>query len=106
MHSAMSAQATNDSLKASQSTEHIDKFTPGEPSTRSNEDPHNPINWPEWKKNTIILMVSFHSMVSVFVAAGLIPGFKTFAKMHHIPLEKTSYLVSAQVRFHVDWPIR
>ena len=101
----MSAQATNDDLKVSQSSEHIDRYVPEDPNIRSNEDPHNPINWPEWKKNTIILMVSFHSMVSVFVAAGLIPGFKTFADIYGVPLERASYLVSAQVRFYVDGSI-
>lgn len=99
----MSAQAINDSLKEQQPGEHLDKST-SEPSARSNGDPHNPVNWPEWKKDTVILMVSFHSMVSVFVASGLIPGFKTFAEIYDVSLGKASYLVSAQVCLP-SWPI-
>lgn len=38
-------------------------------------------------------------MWSVFMAAGLIPGFKTFVKLYDITLEQASYLVSAQVRY-------
>ncbi|KAE8313163.1 major facilitator superfamily domain-containing protein [Aspergillus transmontanensis] len=37
------------------------------------EDCDHPRNWPKWKKNAQILMVSFHSMGASFMAAGTIP---------------------------------
>ncbi|KAJ5999591.1 MFS transporter [Penicillium sp. IBT 35674x] len=59
--------------------------------------PRNSCNWPEWKKNTYILVVSFHSMSSTFMAAGIIPAFSTFAETYHVSLTQASYLVSVQI---------
>lgn len=63
-------------------------------------DPKDPQNWPEWKKNAQILMVSFHSLSSTFMAAGIVPASHTFSEEYGISLSKASYLVSAQV-----WPL-
>lgn len=61
------------------------------------DDPKDPRSWPEWKKNVQILMVSFHSFSSTFMAAGIIPAFKTFSEQYDVPLPKASYLTSASV---------
>jgi hypothetical protein len=57
-----------------------------------------PINWPAWKRNAQILMVAFHSMDSVFMAAGIIPGFEGMAEEYKISIPQASYLTSAMVR--------
>jgi hypothetical protein len=53
--------------------------------------------WPEWKKNMMILMVSFHSMSSTFMAAGLVPAAAGFATLYRVSLPDASYLISIQV---------
>jgi hypothetical protein len=55
------------------------------------------VDWPQWKKNATILMVSFHSMISVFMAAGVVPAVSSMAKSYGVPLADASYLVSIQV---------
>ena len=54
-------------------------------------------DWPQWKKNVTILMVSFHSMISVFMAAGIVPAAHSMAKSYGVSLPDASYLVSIQV---------
>lgn len=54
-------------------------------------------NWPQWRKNLMIIMVSFHSMTSVFMAAGIVPATSTMAKSYGVLLADASYLVSVQV---------
>lgn len=61
------------------------------------DDPKDPRNWPEWKQNTQILMVSFHSLCSTFMAAGIVPASHTFSHLYGVSLPQASYLVSAQV---------
>lgn len=61
------------------------------------DDPKDPDNWPVWKKNTQILMVSAHSMVATFMAAGIVPASDTFTEQYGVSAPKASYLVSAQV---------
>lgn len=60
-------------------------------------------NWPQWKKNVVIFMVSFHSMSSTFMAAGMVPAASKFAALYGVSLADASYLVSVQVGhfFHV-----
>src|ERR1035438_2645643 len=41
--------------------------------------PRDPLNWPTWKKDVYVLMVAFHAMLTTFTAAGIIPGFHSFA---------------------------
>ncbi|KAJ5779912.1 hypothetical protein N7457_005072 [Penicillium paradoxum] len=62
-----------------------------------NESPHNPRNWPHWKKNAQILMVAFHSMMGTFMAAGIIPAYDAFAKEYQVTVPEASYLTSAQI---------
>lgn len=56
-----------------------------------------PINWPAWKRNAQILMVAFHSMDTVFMAAGIIPGYDAMAAAYNVTVPEASYLTSAQV---------
>ncbi len=63
----------------------------------SDESPLSPRNWPLWKKNAQIHMIAFHSMMSTFMAAGIIPAFDTFAEDYNVSVTAASYLTSFQV---------
>lgn len=65
--------------------------------TSDTQAPEAPINWPAWKRNAQILMVATHSMVSVFMAAGIIPGYEAMAEEYNITVPQASYLTSVQV---------
>lgn len=65
--------------------------------TSDTQTPEAPINWPAWKRNAQILMVAIHSMVSVFMAAGVIPGYDAMAEEYNITVPQASYLTSVQV---------
>lgn len=45
----------------------------------------------------MILMVSFYSMISVFMAAGIVPAASPMAKSYGVSLADASYLISIQV---------
>lgn len=62
--------------------------------------PEDPLNWPRWKKNSQVLLVAFHAMITTFMAAGIIPAFPTFAKMYGVSISEASYLTSVQVSIH------
>ncbi|GAD99525.1 hypothetical protein PVAR5_8240 [Paecilomyces variotii No. 5] len=67
-------------------------------STYETETPADaPINWPAWKRNAQILMVAFHSMDTVFMAAGIIPGYEAMAEAYKVTVPEASYLTSAQI---------
>ena len=63
-------------------------------------NPNDPLNWPTWKKNTQLLMVAFHAMMATLMAAGIIPGFVSFAKQYKTSVPQASYLTSVQVNHH------
>lgn len=65
--------------------------------TSDTQAPEAPINWPAWKRNAQILMVAIHSMVCVFMAAGIIPGYESMAEEYKITVPQASYLTSVQV---------
>lgn len=67
------------------------------PSSSIEPNSRQAVDWPQWKKNATILMVSFHSMISVFMAAGVVPAVSSMAKSYGVPLADASYLVSIQV---------
>jgi hypothetical protein len=60
-------------------------------------DPNDPLNWPTWRKNTQILMVAFHAMMTTFTAAALLPAFIPFAELYKVSVTSASYLTSVQV---------
>lgn len=62
-----------------------------------NDSPHNPRNWPRWKKNAQILMVAFHSMMGTFMAAGIVPAYDALAEEYNVTVPTASYFTSVQV---------
>ncbi|KAJ5704299.1 hypothetical protein N7493_011437 [Penicillium malachiteum] len=66
-------------------------------SIASSHDPRDPRNWSLKKKNAQILMVAFHSMISTFMAAGIIPAYDTLAEEYNITVPDASYLTSFQI---------
>lgn len=72
-----------------------DVSVPGTPD--SDTPPNAPINWPAWKRNAQILMVAVHSMDSVFMAAGIVPGYEGMAEEYNISVPKATYLTSVMV---------
>lgn len=60
-------------------------------------NPEDPLNWPDWKKNTQILMVAFHAMMTTFTAAAIIPAFIPFAKLYDVSVTSATYLTGVQV---------
>lgn len=61
------------------------------------DDPRDPRSWPAWKRNVQILLVAFHSMVTTFIAAGIIPGYEVLAEDYGVTVQMASYLTSNQV---------
>lgn len=74
-------------------TSHLEDVSTYEPETPADA----PINWPAWKRNAQILMVAFHSMDTVFMAAGIIPGYEAMAEAYKVTVPQASYLTSSQV---------
>ena len=64
-------------------------------------DPEAPCNWPRWKKNAQIAMVAFHSMMSTFMAAGIVPAYEVMAEKYHITVTEATYLTSIQVGLRI-----
>ncbi|KAI9834410.1 MAG: hypothetical protein M1819_003021 [Sarea resinae] len=60
-------------------------------------DPADPYNWPAWKKNINLVLVSFHAFMTTFTAAAVIPAFQVFSMMFHVGLQKASYFTSVQI---------
>lgn len=77
-----------------EASSHLEEISTDDPGTLSADAP---INWPVWKRNAQIIMVAFHSMDTVFMAAGLTPGYEGMAETYKISVTQASYLTSAQV---------
>ncbi|PSR71886.1 hypothetical protein PHLCEN_2v12230 [Hermanssonia centrifuga] len=63
------------------------------------DDPQDPLNWPSWRKNLLLWIVSFHALQGPFGAAVAIPAFEDFAVEFGIPLNTVAYLVSVEILF-------
>ncbi|KOC14594.1 hypothetical protein AFLA70_521g000701 [Aspergillus flavus AF70] len=63
----------------------------------TNRHSRNPQDWPKWKKELQIWMVSAHSMISTFLAAGIIPAFDQMAEQYGVTVHEASYLTSSQI---------
>lgn len=61
------------------------------------DSPHNSRNWPPWKKNAQILMISFHYMMGTFMSVGIIPAYDTFVEEYNVTMPTASYLTSIHV---------
>lgn len=80
----------DDNLKHPEDSLHLEHI-------ESRPDPEAPSNWPRWKKNAQIAMVAFHSMMSTFMAAGIVPAYEVMAEKYHITVTEATYLTSIQV---------
>jgi MFS family permease len=54
------------------------------------DSPNDPMNWPEWQKNTIIIVLAFASAITVSLAPMLGPGFVEIFKLYHVNLNAIS----------------
>ncbi|CAM1505899.1 Fc.00g115360.m01.CDS01 [Cosmosporella sp. VM-42] len=63
-----------------------------DPMPRMSDD--DPLNWPKWKKNTNLALVSFHSMMATFTAASIQCAFVDIAADLNVSVHKASYLSS------------
>ncbi|KAF9891815.1 hypothetical protein FE257_003299 [Aspergillus nanangensis] len=57
----------------------------------------DPQSWPKWKREAQIWLISIHSMISTFMAAGIIPAYESMAEEYGVTVHKTSYLSSSQI---------
>lgn len=57
------------------------------------DDPADPYNWPNWKKEANLVLVAFHAMMCTFTAAGPIPAFETIGEDLGVSITEASYLV-------------
>ncbi|KEF59864.1 uncharacterized protein A1O9_04712 [Exophiala aquamarina CBS 119918] len=58
------------------------------------QDPADPLNWPAWKKNLNLFMVSLHTMVAAVCCTGPIPAIEIWAHLYQKTPSDASYLVS------------
>jgi hypothetical protein len=59
--------------------------------------PQDPFNWPTWKKDIFLGLITFHAMMSTFGAAAVVPAFEDLSKRYQRSIPTISYLVSIQV---------
>ncbi|KAH8799675.1 putative MFS transporter [Xylogone sp. PMI_703] len=57
----------------------------------------DPYNWPNWKKNVNLVIVSFHAFMTTFTASSIIPAFDLLAQDLGVTIQDASYLVSLQI---------
>lgn len=60
-------------------------------------DPLDPLNWQEWKKNYEIILIAFHCFVVTFMAAGLAPAYEAMSIQYGRSMTEISYFTSAQI---------
>ncbi|RFU33790.1 hypothetical protein B7463_g2535, partial [Scytalidium lignicola] len=60
-------------------------------------DPADPLNWPSWKKNVNLILISFHAMTTTFIAAGIVPAYEMLSIDLGISITGASYLTSIQI---------
>ncbi|KAJ6466366.1 MFS multidrug transporter [Mycena sanguinolenta] len=61
------------------------------------DSPADPLNWPAWKKNVVLYIVSIHAMQGPFTAALVIPSFLLFAEEFRLTLTQVTYIASIQI---------
>ncbi|EYE98774.1 MFS multidrug transporter [Aspergillus ruber CBS 135680] len=79
-----------------ESSLHLEDVTKNSPSEQP-APPDAPCNWPKWKKNMQIAMVAFHSMMSTFMAAGIVPAYDIMSERYGVNMTEVSYLTSIQI---------
>lgn len=55
------------------------------------DDPNDPLNWKQWKRDVMLMVIGFHSLVGGGQTPILAAGFKTISKQFGVPLTKMSY---------------
>ncbi|KAJ5773318.1 Translation elongation/initiation factor/Ribosomal beta-barrel [Penicillium paradoxum] len=66
-----------------------------------NEDPDHPVNWPLYKRNINLFLISFHALMTNFIGAGIIPVYATLAEKFDVEIQDVSYMTSIHVS-HAD----
>lgn len=61
------------------------------------QDLNDPLNWPEWRKNSQLMLVAFHSFTTTFIASGVVPAYQDFADDYNVTLHACTYFTSAQI---------
>lgn len=61
------------------------------------EFPEDPLNWPSWRKNINLFMVSFHAMMCLIMGAGIIPAYSDMAEELGVSLQAATYFTSMQI---------
>ncbi|KAF8589747.1 MFS multidrug transporter [Ramaria rubella] len=69
------------------------------------DSPNDPLNWPSWRKNTLLLIVAIHTMQGPFSAAITIPAFMDLSKEFRVDLNTAAYLTSVPIIFLGVFPI-
>ena len=60
-------------------------------------NPLDPLNWPDWKKNYEIFLISFRTFVVTFMAAGIAPAYEAMSIKYGRTMTEISYLTSVQI---------
>ncbi|EIW81744.1 MFS general substrate transporter [Coniophora puteana RWD-64-598 SS2] len=63
------------------------------------DSPVDPLNWPSWKKNILLFIVSFHAAQGPLGAAIIIPAFQEFVEDLGVTLVEAPYSVSIEILF-------
>jgi len=61
------------------------------------DDPADPYNWPAYKKNVNLTLVAFHSCMTTFIAAAIIPAYEPLSIYLNTSITRVSYLTSLQI---------
>jgi hypothetical protein len=61
------------------------------------EFPEDPLNWPSWRKNINLFLVSFHAMMCLIMGAGIIPAYSGMADEMGVSLQAATYFTSMQI---------
>ena len=61
------------------------------------DDSADPLNWSSWRKNTMLGLVAWHTLMGPFSAAAVIPAFMVFSAEFGISITQASYFVSGEL---------
>lgn len=60
-------------------------------------DPNDPLNWSELKKNSHMILVSIQCMLATFTAAGIVPSYEALAEEYQASMESVPYFTSTMI---------
>ena len=64
------------------------------------DDPEDPLNWRPWRKNVLLGLVAFHTLMGPGGAAAIIPAFMVLSADFGISITQVSYFVSSRLPAH------